>query len=259
MPPTLPPAIRTLTALGEMRVWSVLITIFGDAIAPRGGVAPAAALQALVARLGIKPEATRVALHRLVKDEWIARQKSGRQSFYGLTDAGEAEFLTARKRIYAPAPALHDPWRLILVETPPAATDLIEIGPQVFLGHRGSDIPDDALSLSGTIDALPDWAMHRLAPNGLQRDYADLEQALIAATVQPIGAPEDAAGLRILIIHQWRRLLHRHADLPPAFFPAHWRGEACRTLVRDLHASLSETADPWLDDIVGAPLLASAS
>ena len=243
-------AFRALSSLGEMRVWSLLITIFGDAVLPRGGRVPASALQAVLEQLGIKPEAMRVALHRLVKDGWVIREKSGRQSFYRLDPAGEQEFLTAQKRIYANAPALSDPWRLIVTQG--AAPGFIPLAEGVALGMLGTDLPEDALVVTGSVDALPDWVMARLAPEPLPEEYTQLEDALEKAKASLPLDPGLAAALRILVIHQWRRLLLRHADLPAAFFPEHWRGEACRGLVLDLHASLSIQADPWFDAAVGA-------
>ena len=238
--------INDLIGLGGMRVWSLVITIFGDAVAPRGGVVPATALSSLLGRLDIKPEAMRVALHRLVKDGWIVRQKMGRQSYYGLTASGETEFLTARKRIYANAPALTDPWKL-LISTEELDERYLRILPNVYLGQTDAPIPEQAMVISGTVDALPDWVSDVLAPAPLAEDYAQLETVLKSAQAVSIQDPADAATLRIMMIHQWRRALLRHQDLPAAFYKEGWRGEACRLLVLELHDAWSAIADPWLD------------
>lgn len=243
-------AIEALSALGEMRVWSLVITIFGDAVLPRGGRVPASALQAVLGELGIKPEAMRVALHRLVKDGWLQRDKAGRQSFYRLDPAGETEFLAAQRRIYAEGPQLCDPWRLVVAKGD--APGFIPLGEGAFLGPVGPDLPEGALVVTGSVDALPGWAVERLAPAPLAQDYARLETALRGVIQVTPDSPEEAAALRILVVHQWRRLLLRHADLPAAFFPAGWRGELCRALVLELHADLSAQADPWFDAAIGS-------
>lgn len=258
--------IVSLNQLGDLRVWSVIITIFGDAVMPRAGVVSASALSALADRLGIRPEALRVALYRLAKDGWITRRKSGRNSFYALSGTGRTEFLPASRRIYAPAPQLRGPWRLAawphLTEPARAAMDkrmraagFLPLSSGLFLGPVQADNPPEgAVIVEGDLLTLPDWARTALAPEPLQQEYARLEAVLTdIRTSIDSGVPVrklEAATLRILLIHQWRRLLLRHADLPAEVMPAVWRGEACRSAVLDLHASLSPEADLWLDQAI---------
>ncbi|MCG6903178.1 MAG: hypothetical protein LJE68_10895 [Rhodobacter sp.] len=259
--------IARLTTLGDLRVWSVIITIFGDAVMPRGGTVSASALSALTARLNIKPEALRVALFRLAKDGWITRAKSGRNSFYRLSERGRREFLPASRRIYADAPKLHGPWRLALLppgtEQDRAALDqgmrdlgFLPVASGAYLGPaQAGDAPRQVLTVTGMLRDAPRWTRAELGPDALQRDYVRLESTLLTcqrslpAIADLPGA--DAAALRIILIHQWRRLLLRHADVPPEVLPENWRGEACRTAVLDLHRTLSDRADPWLDGAIG--------
>jgi len=200
-----------------MRVWSVLITIFGDAVVARGGSAPSVVLRSILDPLGIKPEAMRVALHRLVKDGWISREKAGRESHYRLSEKGVAEFLTATKRIYAKAPALKDPWKLVVLpqgadtQRADVASDLVakgfvQLNSTTLLGHSDTPAAEaPALAVSGTIDRLPGWARTALAPEALESDYVDLEAVLSRLANTRVDDPEDATALRILLVHQWRR------------------------------------------------------
>jgi len=260
-------AIQTLGALGDLRVWSVIITIFGDAVMPRGGKVSASVLATLTDRLGIRPEALRVALFRLGKDGWITRSKQGRNSYYALTKRGRETFLPASRRIYANGPALKGPWHMAALgpgtETERALIDerltqagYIRLTPLLFLGAGGmsyaQDAPaQDALVISGTLHHLPDWAREALAPVSLQQDYVRLEAALLHLMAQPLlKDPETAAALRVMLVHQWRRMLLRHADLPAEVLPNRWRGEACRTLVLELYQNLSASADQWLDSVI---------
>lgn len=253
--------IARLNQLGDLRVWSVIITVFGDAVMPRGGTVPASALSAITDRLSIKPEALRVALYRLAKDGWITRAKSGRNSFYALSDRGRAEFLPASRRIYADAPALSGPWRLLGLPPMPEtirarresqlrAAGVLPLTATLYLAPaQTSPPPPDMIALTGELTNLPDWARSALAPEALQRDYATLAKTLEngAAPSDPL----DAVALRTLLIHQWRRLLLRHADLPPQMMPKDWRGEVCRSHVLTLYKTLSPLADPWLDANIG--------
>jgi phenylacetic acid degradation operon negative regulatory protein len=79
-------AITALTGLGPIRVWSVLVTVFGD-LAHETSL-DGSTLSAIMAEIGIKPEASRVALYRLRSDGWVRSEKTGRTSRYNLTDKG---------------------------------------------------------------------------------------------------------------------------------------------------------------------------
>ena len=255
--------ISALSDLGPMRVWSVIITIFGDVVRPRGGVVSAAALNAIGARLGIKPEAMRVALFRLVKDGWIERRKEGRNSFYVLTPSGKEKFLPATQRIYAAGSALRGPWSLAVLSgqgDAHAIAGLERLGffalsNTVFLGGSDAqDAPDEVMILRGDLGEVPGWVRARIAPDGLNAEFGRLVKVL--ETLENNWprlrmTPLDCVCLRVLMIHHWRRLLLRHPDVPMELLPADWQGERCRASVLRLHAVLSNPAEPWLAEMIG--------
>ena len=90
-----------LRALGGQRVWSLMISLFGDLAQGAGDRIDGPVLSAIMARQHIKPEAVRVALHRLRKDGWVTSEKSGRIRQHSLTDKGRRESAIASPRIYA--------------------------------------------------------------------------------------------------------------------------------------------------------------
>ncbi len=254
--------IDRLGEFGTPPVWSLVITVFGDSVMPRGGVVSAGTLSSIFQRLSIRGEALRVALHRLAKDGWIVRHRLGRNSHYALSDRGRAKFLPASRRIYASAPVLDGPWRLVALRQPPhletamSEAGFLRLSPTLFLGPRQAGRPPaNVEAIVGDVRHLPDWARSALAPEPLQMDYQRLHSVLSeqVATLRTTAGPEplDAVGLRTLLIHHWRRLLLRHADLPAAVMPKGWRGEECRALVLTLHETLSRSADPWLDGAIG--------
>ncbi len=250
-------------ALGPLRVWSVIITIFGDSVGPRGGTVPASALAEIGGRIGIGHAALRVALHRLTRDGWLSRDRRGRRSYYALSSRGTDEFGPATRRIYAPAPALSGPWTLAVTdpglshpereaaETALKKAGYLPAGASLWLGPGGcGPAPGEVFTIEGTPGRVPGWLAGALTPPDLARDYADLFAALETTRAALQGTdpgPLDAIALRTLIVHRWRRLLLRHADLPRVFLPEGWRGEDCRALVLDLHAALRPAAEAWLD------------
>src|SRR6202521_174715 len=83
-----------------VRAWSLIVTLYGDAIVPRGGSLWLGSLTTIMARFGIDAGHVRTAMSRLVNDGWLERERIGRNSYYRLSRREEASFLAATKRIY---------------------------------------------------------------------------------------------------------------------------------------------------------------
>lgn len=244
-------AIDQLIGLGRMRVWSLVITVFGDAVMSRGGIVASSSLAALLAEANVKPEAFRVAMSRLTKDGFLERQKQGRLSFFKLSDRETKAFGIATKRIYAQTSGSADGWKLVALPSTldPLLQDVIQLNSRLYL-TQDADRFDDALVVSGPFERVPDWIKHRIGTEEIFTGYRELYEVL--KTLDVTGASSlEAAILRILIVHHWRRLILRHADLPPPFFPRGWKGEECRTLVHQLLAQLAHSSDAWFDSEIG--------
>ncbi|SVB24398.1 uncharacterized protein METZ01_LOCUS177252, partial [marine metagenome] len=65
-----------------IRAGSLIITMFGDAIAPRGGTAWVGSLIRAVADLGINERLVRTSVFRLSRDDWLEATQIGRRSYY---------------------------------------------------------------------------------------------------------------------------------------------------------------------------------
>lgn len=260
-------AIATLTEGAELRTWSLIVTIFGDLARAPGAEIPGPVLSAITGRIGVKPEAMRVALHRLRKEDWLASRREGRVSHYLLTEAGRAESEKATGRIYATSPTEPEKWHLLVAgpiapaqrleaDGALAAKGYVTLMPGIWLGHGPA--PDrfrDFLAFEGTPARLPDWLRLELMPDALADAYADFARTL-KATTEALGTAKltalDSAALRVLIVHRWRRLVLRHPDLPDAFFPEGWAGPKAR---RQVHALLAHLGRPAIDDIAEAALV----
>jgi phenylacetic acid degradation operon negative regulatory protein len=105
-----------------MRAGSLIVTIYGDAIVPRGGSLWLGSLLDLMAGFGVEPGLVRTAISRLVTDGWFERTRIGKQSYYRLSPWGAAEFATASSRIYRVA---EPPWsgemEVAVITTPDTA------------------------------------------------------------------------------------------------------------------------------------------
>ncbi|APX13179.1 PaaX family transcriptional regulator C-terminal domain-containing protein [Tateyamaria omphalii] len=237
-------ALRSLSDLGPLRVWSLLVTVFGDLAPDRPLDGPT--LSAVMAEIGIKPEASRVALHRLRSDGWVTSVKKGRNSLHSLTPKGRTDSDAARGRIYG-----DDQTSEAVVVLTHGMVDLdltafAQVAPRVFLCNPAQPLPSDAMRL--TPDSLPNWLGPQIETETMRDAYKSLHAVLvnIAEELDNGLNPIQIAALRVLIVHAWRRLTLKHPHLPRAAHSADWRGHDCRALVLNL---LNRYPRPDLDTI----------
>ena len=97
-----------------LRAKSLVMTVFGDAIAPRGGSVWLGSLIALLEPLGIGERLVRTSVFRLAEEGWLEASRSGRRSRYRLSPHGERRFLRAHQRVYANSgPRWDGQWLLV--------------------------------------------------------------------------------------------------------------------------------------------------
>lgn len=227
--------IDELLAFGDLKVWSVLVTIFGDLAARRGSYLPGPYLSAITTELGIRPEAQRVALHRLRKDGWIEVEKDGRVSRYGLSALARRETKAVQSRVFdATVPR---PVRAHLILRDPEAdagpdAGWLSLGAGVYLSDR-APLPALGDLVSGVAVAdLPDWVRRCAIPADIQATYAALAE-LLRAEVNPALIPADKRlALRLLILHRWRRLVLSHSRQAANVMGEDWLGNTCRDRVQ---------------------------
>ena len=95
--------IRRERSRAPLKAKSLVVTVWGDAIAPHGGAVWLSGLIRLLAPLGLNERLVRTSVYRLAREGWLEAQADGRRSLYRLTAHGLARFEHAYRRIYAPA------------------------------------------------------------------------------------------------------------------------------------------------------------
>jgi phenylacetic acid degradation operon negative regulatory protein len=240
-----------LRSLGMQRVWSLMISLFGDMTQAEGAGIDGPVLSGIMTGLDVKPEAARVALHRLRNDGWITSRKSGRISRHALSAKGRAETIAASPRIYAPPPGAAQAWQLVLLPESDSAelpAGFTPVTPRVIVGPADAKAPAKALVLQGA--EVPGWLREELRPAALEDDYL----ALLGALEEVMGnlpegqrlSPMEVATLRCLVVHNWRRLVLKHPALPGALVDRGAAAHRCHLLV---HALLARFPRPALRDL----------
>lgn len=258
------------------RAKSLIMTVWGDAIAPHGGTVWLGSLIRLLAPLGLNERLVRTGVLRLVRDGWLAARPIGRRSYYGLTEAGRrVVFGGPARRFYAMAPPPWDGrWLLLLAgldgiddrRRVELKRELLWLGfgtlaPGVYAHPRPERAALDPvlarLDLAGRVQIMGADAegAHDLLRRGWNLDalataykrfldvFRPIRQTLEAPGAGEPVDPETAFALRILAIHEFRRLVLRDPDLPAELLPADWAGTAARVLCRNLYRAAEEAAE----------------
>jgi phenylacetic acid degradation operon negative regulatory protein len=245
------------------RTWSVVITVFGDAVVPRGGAISLATLTDIFQGMGVAEGAVRTAMSRLSADGWLERSRQGRNSYYQLAAKGEATFAEAAARIYDDHPVTGGAprFRLVLAEKGEAWVALQNAG----FGQAQAGLwvaPEDVALPAQAADAVTLMAdttqadARRLAAQCWPlEELAETYHHFIAAfapLAQWMGQGHALSGLdalvaRLLLIHEYRRAVLRHPALPRALLPADWAGDAARVLCAGLYRGLLPASEAWLD------------
>lgn len=279
--------IESFSSQKRVHAASLIISLFGDLILPRGGRVWLGSLIRLLQPLGISERLVRTSVFRLAKDEWLFSETLGRRSDYLLTPSGKRRCEDAARQIYAAhAPRWDRRWRLILVLAPLAPQDRNALRRALFwqgfgaLGeacfvHPGADWSAviDALMAEGLggllADLLPllaaDVNLAGMAAGNADfvsrawdlRELASAYDEFVAVYtpvleqlrgVQQVAVDEeDAFLIRLLLIHDYRRLLLRDPELPEALLPGGWPGESARLLCKALYRRLMSPSERYLD------------
>jgi phenylacetic acid degradation operon negative regulatory protein len=263
-----PPLTRIVDQLKRepSRTGSIVITVFGDAIVPRGGAVWLGTLLAFFEALDIDSGVVRTAMSRLAADGWLERSKVGRNSFYRLASKGQHIFETATQHIYDPPPSdWTGRFELLLIgnawDREAARDALRDAGfgsplPGVWVAPSGVPVPEEAarairLEVSAEDDngrrlLSESWPLARTAEayQKFMKTFAPLSDWLGRGEAL---SEIDAFTARILLIHHYRRVALRDPLLPAALLPKDWPGQAARRLCGDIYRALLQASEQWLD------------
>jgi phenylacetic acid degradation operon negative regulatory protein len=260
-----------------LRAGSLLITILGDAIVPRGGVIALASLIDLARPFGLTERLVRTSIGRLANEDWVASQRSGRLSYYSLTPTGAARFAEATQRIYAaPSDAWNGEWTLVIAA--PAAKGAREslrrelswlgfgeLTPGVFAHpthlHDAIEERIAELQASGQLIVMQHATTAQSADAQLAAlgwDFNDLARRYrrFIATFAPLDESaaqtdvidgETAFVLRTLLLHEYRKVHLRDPLLPARLLPRPWIGADAHAVCRGLYAKVFAPSEAHLN------------
>ena len=267
-----------------LRAGSLITTVFGDAIAPRGGTVWLGSLIKVMADFGVSERLVRTSVFRLVKDGWLESNQIGRRSYYSLTDQGRERFEQATHRIYGtPASDWDGEWCLLLLSTLDTGTreqvrkecGWLGFGPMSanVLAHPTPDMAelDVTLRRLGAADRVivmrgrtvkSETSMRQLTRSCWSLDDIDARYQAFVRSFRPLIKALNGKGrlsqlseksafiVRTLLIQEYRKVLLRDPWLPAELLPANWHGAAAYQLCRNLYRMVYAGADAYLDGLI---------
>jgi phenylacetic acid degradation operon negative regulatory protein len=248
------------------RTGSIVITVFGDAIVPRGGSVWLGTLLEFFKTFDVDGGVVRTAMSRLAADGWLEREKVGRNSFYRLVKKGRQTFDAATKHIYDARPSdWTGRFELLLIgnggdrEASREALKNAGFGsplPGVWVAPSGVPIPEESASAIRLEVSAEDDSGRRLLSASWPLDRTADAYLKFMKTFEPLRrrivrrdrlSDADAFTARILLIHYYRRVVLRDPLLPAVLLPAAWPGRAARQLCGEIYRGLLPASEQWLD------------
>lgn len=257
---------------------SLVMTLFGDAIAPHGGAIWLGSLIELAAPFGINDRLLRTSVYRLAQEGWLGARRDGRRSAYTILPEALPRFERAYRRIYAPLDVHWDgKWTLVLsasgsIDAPVRTTlrkELLWAGyaliPPGVYAHPAADpaLLDDILARAGVagkvfscsavdlgqaasrpLRSLVDdsWDLSAVA-HGYDAFVARFAPLLELLKAEPAPDARHAFVIRTLTIHAYRRVQLHDPQLPLELLPASWPAPQAYALAAELYRLTSAAAE----------------
>lgn len=260
-----------------LRANSLLITLYGDALAPRKQSVWLGSLITLMDLFGLSSRLVRTSAFRLTADDWLAATRLGRRSFYALSDTGLQRVQHADRRIYEfKLPDWDGRWTLVLLNSVMRAStrqalrrELLwegfgQVSANLFAHPHGdhSALQDilkttkaqdqvAVLNASG-IDTYSDQPLQNILHQAFKLTEVALAWKQFIERFEPMLSelenlgPAEAFFVRTLLIHEYRRVLLRDPHLPAALLPADWPGVHGRQLCKTLYRGLLISSEQFL-------------
>ncbi|WMD23500.1 phenylacetic acid degradation operon negative regulatory protein PaaX [Achromobacter seleniivolatilans] len=266
------------------RAKSLCVSLLGDALAPHGGAIWLGSLIELLAPLGINERLLRTSVFRLVAQNWLQSERHGRRSLYLISDQGIRHTSHASQRIYEGASRdWNGEWTLValprtgngLAERAELRRELVwegfgMIAPGLF-AHPHTEaraahdileklgIPDRALVLSARdLAGAGGLPIASLASQCWNLDDVAEQYRLFSKNFGPLEklledppSPTEAFTVRVMLLHNWRRIVLHDPQLPGPMLPDNWPGHAARELCGRIYWKVFDASEIHLDALAG--------
>lgn len=248
--------IRRILDESPLKAASFIVTIYGDVVEPRGGIAWIGNLIETCADVGISETLVRTAVSRLVAAGQLSGEREGRRSYYRLSHSAGSEFAAAARVLFS-APE-ESGWQFVHVMGP-AIEDAMQALKRAGHARLNDRLAVGPARATATVPALVFRAEPPQDPKALQEfasEYWDLTVhaeayaiflaqfgALLGSATSVSFSPSMALTIRLLLVHRFRAVHLHDPRLPSGALPDDWPGKAARKLFARAYRQLSPAAD----------------
>ena len=273
--------VKALRSEPPSKTPSLIATVFGDIVEAHGGEIWLGSLTRLLQPLGISERLARTAVYRLSQDGSLESIKSGRRSYYRLTPSARLRVDRFDRRIYYfNEPEWDGEWRLVFTGFRGiSAAQRAEvrrrmdwlgygiIAPNVY-GHPNAPAEPlrqlmEELGITDKVSVMRarnhdrahglgsrEMVRHCFDIERLEKAYAAFIQRYrpLALALQQEGGssdmnPEHCLIIRVMLIHQFRRILLHDPWLPTPLLPAEWSGFAAQRLCAVIYRAVENASN----------------
>lgn len=273
-------AIDDFIAKEALSGTSLIMTVFGDCVYHHGGIISLASLIQLMDVFGFNERSVRTAVFRLVQNGWLMSEKIGRTSYYRVTETSRQRFVQADAKIYNFTHIEWDQkWDLVLLSSVELENKLnlkkelewlgfanIASNVMAYPGCNHLKLQNLLLNLRMTdqvvifkAETLQLWqesypTVKRMVETNWPilelhqrydkfiRDFREFMN--LVENTEDLDAIQ-AFQIRILLIHQYRRILLKDPDLPSELLPSNWLSLNARNLSSNLYQLVVNTGEEF--------------
>ena len=260
---------------------SLIMTIFGDVVVPRGGRIWLSSLVSLASEFGLGEPLIRTSALRLANEDWLQRNQIGKYSFYSMSERYSATDAALQSQIYNTADSLRrNGWTILrtfgdrldrsesyVLRKTLERFGFGQIAPQCYIHpslakqavhHIITTSSRNGMAGVAFFNARHDQDQDRMRELArLAWDFGDLRKgydrfletfdALPGLLARGAPRPDAAFRLRTLIVHEFRRLALRDPRLPTDMYSPGWPGEDAYQLAGHLYRNLLPASEAHLD------------
>jgi phenylacetic acid degradation operon negative regulatory protein len=269
--------IANRTVVANISCKTFLVTIFGDVVSQHGNWIWLGSLVKALEPLGYSERLVRTSVNRLLKEDWLQMKSSGRKSYYSFTAKAQGHYTKAARRIYAnDSTSNKDQWLIIFTSfvndklLPELKKQLHWLGfsslTSGVYAHPGCSIKslhetiqelnlsdavvifDSQIHNNSSLKVLKQLVFEKWQLDQLQQKYLNLITNYKPFIETIKFNPQQCFMMRVLLIHEYRRILLSDHELTDEMLPDNWQGHAARKMVKSLYSKINSGSLQYINN-----------